>query len=133
MYKWLLSLLLISFNAIADPFFGEQQISESENILESDIAKNSENLTACKPSENRFSLNLPIEFEKLRLVGLVKINDHFRALFIDEKDQLFDFKENELISEHQIGIKNINLRSVTYINWKITNNCNFPYEVILKL
>lgn len=50
-----------------------------------------------------------------------------------KKNQLFDFKENELISEHQIEIKNINLRSVTYINWKITNNCNFPYEVILKL
>ncbi|MDD0825049.1 hypothetical protein PTQ27_11350 [Mannheimia sp. AT1] len=133
MYKYFLSLLLLSFNVMADPFFGEQQALENEYILETDIAKNAENIPACKPSENGFSLNLTTEFEKLKLIGLVKINHQFRALFIDDKNQLFDLKENELINDHQIEIKNINLRSITYINWKLTNDCSSPYEVILKL
>lgn len=131
------SFLFISCNVLAvDPFFGEQpQIKSVQNTVEAlpEVAKNSENLTACKASEHKNSLNLPTEFDKLKLIGLVKINEQSTALFIDEKGQLFDFKENQLIQNQAIEIKNINLKSLTYINWKLTKNCNFPYEITIKL
>lgn len=124
-----LTLLLFCINVSADPFFGVQKLNHH---TQESLAKNSENLTACKPSENQFSVNIATEFEKLKLVGLIKINDRFRALFIDEKDHVFAVTENELINHH-IEIKNINLKSLTYINWKLTQECNIPYEITLKL
>lgn len=135
MNKYFLSILLLCCNAVADPFFGTTNITENAQLteVEIDIAKNNENLTACKPSTNLFSINLPTEFEKLKLVGLIKIDNSYRALFIDEKDQLFDFRENELVNNHQIEIKTITLKSITYIDWKLTQHCNTPYEVTLKL
>lgn len=137
MRNYFFSFLLISCNVLAvDPFFGEQlQIKNEQNSIDilPEIAKNSENLTACKTSEHKNSLNLSTEFEKLTLIGLVKINEKFTALFIDEKEKIFDFKENELIKQQEIEIKNINLKSLTYINWKLTKDCHFPYEITIKL
>ncbi|QLB17797.1 hypothetical protein A6B40_09520 [Mannheimia varigena] len=137
MRNYFFSFLFISFNATAvDPFFGEQpQMKNEQNTLEvlPEIAKNSENLTACKTFEHKNSLNLLTEFEKLKLIGLVKINENSTALFIDEKEQLLDFKENQFIQNQEIEIKNINLKSLTYINWKLTKDCHFPYEITIKL
>ncbi|MEG9487278.1 hypothetical protein [Mannheimia indoligenes] len=137
MRNYFFSFLFISFNATAiDPFFGEQpQMKNEQNTVEvlPEIAKNSENLTACKTLEHKKSLNLLTEFEKLKLIGLVKINEHSTALFIDEKEQLLDFKENQFIQNQEIEIKNINLKSLTYINWKFTKDCHFPYEITIKL
>lgn len=138
MRKLTFCFLFLSIIANADPFFGEAEQHKPEHLSsQTEFAKNQENLTACKPAEQSFNklseLNLAVEFEKLKLIGIVKIHNQFRALFIDEKNQLFDFKENEFISQQQIEIRNINLKSVTYINWKLTQNCNLPYEIILKL
>lgn len=137
MRNYFFSFLFISCNVLsADPFFGEQpQINNQQNSVEAlpEIAKNSENLTACNTSENRKSVNLSTEFEKLKLIALLKINEHSTALFIDEKEQLFEFRENQLIQNQEIEIKNINLKSLTYINWKLTKDCHLPYEITLKL
>lgn len=97
-----------------------------------EITKNLEKLTACQPLERKSHLNLEADFEKLKLIGIIKINQNFSALFIDEKEQLFEFKETDLVNK-EIEIKNINLKSITYINWKLTRDCNMPYEIILKL
>lgn len=129
MKKYYLILLLFCSNTIADPFFGEENQIQTEN----QTYDNSTSLSDCKPSENHFSLNLPIEFEKLKLVGLIEIDKNITALFIDENNQLFDFKENDLINNKTIEIKNINLKSVTYVNWKLTQNCDSLYEITLKL
>ncbi|MFA9499466.1 hypothetical protein ACERCG_03325 [Mannheimia sp. E30BD] len=137
MRNYFFFFLFISINALAaDPFFGEQlTVSNEQNSVEAlpEIANISKNLTACKTSESLNSLNLPTEFKKLKLIGLVKINQHSTALFIDEKEQLFDFKENQIIKNQDIEIKNITLKSLTYINWKLTKDCNFPYEITIKL
>lgn len=137
MRNYFIPFLFISFNVLAvDPFFGEQlQIKNEQNSIDMlpEIAKNSEYLTTCKTSEHKNSLNLSTEFEKLTLIGLVKINENFTALFLDEKEKLFDFKENTLINQQNIEIKNINSKSLTYINWKLTKECHLPYEIILKL
>ncbi|HDL3651961.1 TPA: hypothetical protein PW511_000001, partial [Mannheimia haemolytica] len=71
-------------------------------------------------------------FDKMTLIGLVKTNEVMRALFIDEKQQLLALKENDLLN-NEIEIKHINLKSITYINWKLTKDCNIPYEINIKL
>ena len=138
MRNWFLVItLFLSFPVKAnDPFFGEKQvIQSSDNIVKSDteFAKNTENITACKAFENRPSTNLATAFDKMILIGLVKIDETMRALFIDEKQQLIELKENELINDNEIEIKSINLKSITYINWKLTKDCNMPYEINIKL
>lgn len=129
------SLPFISLTVTADPFFGEQntlyQPEKAETSVE--FAKNLENLTACNIAEHKTKLNLATDFEKLKLVGLVRISDQFRALFIDDNNQLLDLKEGEYLSHQQIEIKTINLKALTYINWKLTQDCNSPYEVTIKL
>lgn len=136
MRNYLLSFLFISSSVLAiDPFFGEQSHikNESDAINTTlEITKNLEKLTAYQPLERKSHLNLEADFEKLKLIGIIKINQNFSALFIDEKEQLFEFKEMDLVNK-EIEIKNINLKSITYINWKLTQDCNMPYEIILKL
>ncbi|QHB17437.1 hypothetical protein [Mannheimia pernigra] len=131
MRNYLLSFLFISSSALAiDPFFGEK--SHMKNESDAIITKNLEKLTACQPLERKSHLNLEADFEKLKLIGIININQNFSTLFIDEKEQLFEFKETDLINK-EIEIKNINLKSITYINWKLTQDCNMPYEITLKL
>lgn len=134
---FLVITLFISFAVKAnDPFFGEKQLTQSPaNMPQSstEIAKNAENITACKPPENKSSINLATNFDKLTLIGLVKIDETMRALFIDEKQQLIELKENELINDGEFEIKSINLKSISYINWKLTKDCNIPYEINIKL
>ncbi|HDL6172533.1 TPA: hypothetical protein PW626_000624, partial [Mannheimia haemolytica] len=128
--------LFISFSVKAnDPFFGEKQETQaSGNIAESNVefAKNTENITACKVPDNLSAKNIVTDFDKMTLIGLVKINEVMRALFIDEKQQLLALKENDLLN-NEIEIKHINLKSITYINWKLTKDCNIPYEINIKL
>lgn len=135
MRKLYFSLLLLSLNSLADPFFGEQNTGHKTEKLEPivEFAKNSENITACNIAEDKTRLNLATDFEKLKLVGLVRISDQFSALFIDDKNQLLDLKEGEYLNHQKIEIKTISLKAVTYINWKLTQDCNFPYEVTIKL
>lgn len=137
MRKYLFCLLLISSSAISDPFFGKnsdnsQNNTKPENQTEG-VIKKVENHTACKPAENRASHHLDVEFEKLKLAGLVRINDQPSALFIDEKEKLIEIKEGDLIYNREIEITNINMKSITYINWKLTQNCDSPHEIKIKL
>lgn len=134
MKKYSLMMLLFGLNAMADPFFGENNKNEDQAITESNphFVKNIQNSTACSPPEHPYLVNLPFEFEKLKLVGLARINNQFKALFIDDKNQILDITENMLINS-EIEIKNINLKSFTYINWKLTKDCKKPYEITFKL
>lgn len=138
MRKYLFGLLLLSSSVSSDPFFGKdfnnnQDDAKPEKSQFEGVVKNVGNHTACKPAENRASHHLDVEFEKLKLVGLVKINEHPIALFIDEKEHLIEIKEGDLIYNREIEITNINMRSITYINWKLTKNCDSPHEIKIKL
>ncbi len=129
-YFW---ILLFSHLAFADPFYGEfssttQAVEKSEKF-----AKKSTNFTACELPNNLNDLNLSTEFEDLKLVGLVKIEQQFRALFIDKENNLYEFKENDFLKEKLIQFSSINLRQVQYIHWELTENCHHPFIITKKL
>lgn len=135
-----LSMLILSVNSFSDPFFGEVNSKASVEASHSshqnqgnEFKNNKQNMTACKASDNHTSLNFLSDFEKLRLIGIVSINGVFRALFIDDNNQLYDIKEKQVLNNQQIEIKHITLKSVSYIDWRQTSNCHNPYQVTLKL
>ena len=100
MKKYLLLLfcfLSYTTHSIADPFYGKEQ--EKENIAKATIAKKRAKKTACELPENANIVNIPIEFEDLKLVGVLKYNNTTKALFIDKSNQIFDFAQDDFIKD----------------------------------
>lgn len=127
-----LCLSLLSFSAFADPFYAENtDLQAGENTP--NFAKNSSETTACKPPLNANKFNISSAFDTLTLVGIVQHDQQFKALFTDEKQHLIDFRVNDYLANQQIQISQIDLKTVTYIDWQKTTQCEQPYQVILKL
>ena len=120
-------------HSIADPFYGEEQEKESTSKTKSTITKKGVKTTYCELPENANIVNIPIEFEELKLVGVLKYNNITKALFIDKNSQLFDFSQNDFIKDKSIQINEINTKTVKYTNWDLTDDCNRPYQITLKL
>ena len=136
MKKYLLLLfcfLSYTTHSIADPFYGKEQEKENTAKAKSTIAKKRAKTTACELPENANIVNIPIEFEELKLVGVLKYNNITKALFIDKNNQLFDFSQNDFIKDKSIQINEINTKAVKYTNWDLTDDCNRPYQITLKL
>ena len=130
MKKVFLLLFFIANFSFADIFYGEEIKSEKKGETE----KNLSNLYSACPLPNGLNgLNLATEFEDLTLVGILKMDNKFKALFSDKKDRIYDFSENDLLIEKLIQFEKINLKSVTYINWELTDKCQSPYKITLKL
>lgn len=125
--------LFYTSHSIADPFYGEEQEKERTSKTKSTIAKKGVKTTSCELSKNANIVNIPIEFEDLKLVGVLKYNNITKALFIDKNNQLFDFSQNDFIKGKSIQISEINTKAVKYTNWDLTNDCNRPYQITLKL
>lgn len=125
--------LFYTSHSIADPFYGEEQEKERTSKTKPTIAKNGVKTTSCELSENANIVNIPIEFEDLKLVGVLKYNNITKALFIDKNNQLFDFSQNDFIKGKSIQISEINTKAIKYTNWDLTNDCNRPYQITLKL
>lgn len=125
--------LFYTSHSIADPFYGEEQEKESTSKTKSTITKKGVKTTSCELPENANIVNIPIEFEELKLVGVLKYNNITKALFIDKNSQLFDFSQNDFIKDKSIQINEINTKAVKYTNWDLTDDCNRPYQITLKL
>lgn len=125
--------LFYTSHSIADPFYGEEQEKERTSKTKSTIAKKRAKTTACELPENANIVNIPIEFEELKLVGVLKYNNITKALFIDKSNQIFDFAQDDFIKDKTIQIREISTKAVKYINWGLTDDCNTPYQITLKL
>lgn len=135
MKKILFSLLCL-FTAnytLGDPFYGETTEKENNKDVKQNIAKKSTKTPACELPENVNEINLPVEFEDLRFVGVFKYNNKAKALFIDKSNQIFDFAENDVLKDKSIQINEINTKFVKYTNWDLTEDCQSPYQITLKL
>ena len=106
---------------------------KAQQKTKSTITKKGVKTTSCELPENANIVNIPIEFEELKLVGVLKYNNITKALFIDKNNQLFDFSQNDFIKDKSIQISEINTKAVKYTNWDLTDDCNRPYQITLKL
>lgn len=118
---------------LADPFYGETTEKENKKEVKQNMAKKSTKTPACELPENVNEINLPVEFEDLKLVGVFKYNNKAKALFVDKSNQIFDFAENDFLKDKSIQINEITTKFVKYINWDLTEDCQFPYQITLKL
>lgn len=122
-------LLLFCPLAFADPFYppssAEQAVEKTENI-----AKNSENPTACPALESARTVAFQGKFSDLTLIGLVKIDDTFSALFLDSKQQLFVLKQGDVLAQAEVQITHIDLKGLQYQQWQ---NCTPSHLATLKL
>lgn len=116
----------ISLNCFADPFYSDEVISSQADEFQQNTAKNLPNLTACLPSSERNLLYLDLPFNQLKLIGIVRINNIFRALFNDNQRQIIDLRIGDLIEPEQIEIVEINLKQVRYIAWQKVEDCDNP-------
>lgn len=132
-----LTCFFISSYTLADPFYGEATEKESHRETNKEtkqnIAKKHTKMPACEQPENANEINLPIEFEDLKLVGVFKYNHKAKALFVDKSNQIFDFAENDFLKDKSIQISEITTKFVKYINWDLTEECQSPYQITLKL
>ncbi|WP_373819437.1 hypothetical protein [Glaesserella sp.] len=122
-------LLCCTVHSYANPFYADEKSNESLT----EFAKNSPKPTACMLDERLNQLHSPIDFSKLKLVGLSHIHQQYKALFLDENRQLHSFKPNDFLHDSYIQFEHIDLKSVRYIDWQKSKDCQTPYVVTLKL
>ncbi|WGE34178.1 hypothetical protein NYR61_01035 [Actinobacillus genomosp. 1] len=131
-YAWI--LLFLSSISVADPFYGEKLTEESSTFsTEADIVINMENLTACSLPPQRNSRYLPAKLAQLKFIGVLKKQDNYKAIFMDAQKQLFDLQVNDWLNDELIQIVEIDLKSISYIDWQIEKNCQSPASITLKL
>lgn len=127
----------LSFSTMifADPFYGEKPEMEALQAVENrpQFAKSPAFLTACSLDSSLNPLNLAEEFQDLKLVGLIHIHGQYKALFKNKENKLLSLTQNDFISAQGIQIKTINLKSLEYIHWGLTDNCETPHIITLKL
>lgn len=129
-----LFLCLFSSALIADPFYEDKQAPEiqTNSAKENNFAENSIFTTACTTSNKTNPIHIGIDFEKLKLIGLVGFEEDFRALFIDGNNRIIDLKINDMLEPEKIEITHIDLKSVQYIAWKKVQHCEAPVISTLK-
>lgn len=133
---FLVSSLMPIYSATANPFYGEEttQKDPKQAVKNGErFAKHSQNKTACELPTSLNTLNINTEFEDLKLVGIIKQHNQFKALFKDKENRLVSFKENDYLEAQLIQIKEINLKSVQYIHWGLTDVCETPHILTIKL
>ncbi|MCQ1856641.1 pilus assembly protein PilP [Haemophilus sputorum] len=138
MKKYLISLILFSQAILADPFYGETKSETTSSVVEITHNKpnkilNNKSMPNCELSENLNRINLTEEFEDLKLVGLVKINHNFKALFKDKDNKLLVLNKNDYLEAQLIEISSIDLTAVKYIHWGLTEDCAKPHQMTLRL
>lgn len=138
MKKYLISLILFSQAILADPFYGEtksESASSTVELTQGDSSKRLSNksIPSCDLSETLNRINLTEEFEDLKLVGLVKINHNFKALFRNKDNKLLILNKNDYLEAQLIEISSIDLTAVKYIHWGLTEDCAKPHQITLRL
>lgn len=132
MYKYFLILLLVCPHGSADPFHADEPQTQVVDFPQK-FAKNPPDLTACPFHSELNAVYITTPFEQLTLNGLIRIDDQFTALFLDEKGKTFFFKQHDLLQPEFIQISDIDLQSVNYLNWKLSQNCQVPKPIKIKL
>ncbi|OOH85463.1 hypothetical protein BMT54_11815 [Pasteurellaceae bacterium 15-036681] len=136
----LLTLIFISTPLFADPFYADDELNEQEPSSQLESQENirrslPDNRPICSELTHSQAVTLPIDFTKIKLIGLVKIDNQFNALFIDEQKQLISLKENDFIPNSNVLITQINLKDVQY--WQYPqgniNDCETPQALSIKL
>ena len=138
MKKYLISLILFSQAILADPFYGEKKSESASSTVELTQGDSSKRLSnksipSCELSETLNRINLTEEFEDLKLVGLVKINHNFKALFKNKDNKLLILNKNDYLEAQLIEISSIDLTAVKYIHWGLTEDCAKPHQMTLRL
>lgn len=125
-------LALLSPLAFADPFYPDEEPAQQAVDSAEKIAKLSAKTTACSPTASR-PVTLPTAFSSLKLVGIARFGEQFRAIFSDEQHRIVDLSIGDLVVSDQIEIQQISLKAVQYIDWQRSQNCEQPTVVTLKL
>lgn len=133
MKRHLIMTLLLPIYCVADPFYGESeaQSGTSENVPE--LVKNRDIQTACSAPKDLEPISLEESFSKLQFIGVLKQNDHIKALFSNENKQIIEMRENQFITLDAIQIHKIEMREVHYIQWKNITHCESPQITIKRL
>lgn len=131
-YLFLVILLFFLNPVFADPFYPEQPAHHPKSS-ELNFAKSLAFSPPCLAEKKLENIYLPIDFTQLKLIGIVKNQNIFKALFLDKENKLIDLKEDDFIPSAQIQIEKIDLKQITIIDWQQTSSCHEPYRIQLKL
>lgn len=134
MSKYIWSVLLFSSLSLADPFFGEKLEGENVSLpMERGVTIDSESMSVCRLPPQRNIRYLPSKFAQSKFIGVLKKASQYKAIFMDPQKQLFDLQVNDWLADELIQIIDIDLKSVSYINWQFEKNCQSPAPIILNL
>ncbi|QIW16677.1 hypothetical protein A4G20_10235 [Pasteurellaceae bacterium RH1A] len=130
MKKYLLCSL-ISLPLWADPFYAEE-ISQGQTQQADQNSPESAKI-ACQPLGKINALDIQTAFSELRLIGILKREDNFKAIFMDKQENLLGFQANDYLREQGIQFSQIDFGGLKYIDWHKTQACDQPHQVNLKL
>ncbi|MBF0826879.1 hypothetical protein [Muribacter muris] len=125
-------LLFCPLCVLADPFYVEEKVPQAASY-EQNFANKPQKSTACRPQGQFDEVMIDVDFDTLRLVGLIKLSEHYKALFIDSERKLYDFSENQYLTLSDIQINHIDLKQVSYIDWRKSEDCQKPLIKTIKL
>lgn len=127
----LFSLLFLSTTLLADPFYADEAPSSVPS--EKSQPGGNQPPPTCSIPQGTQTIALASPFKQLKLIGLVQLNGTFRALFSDEQQGLIEVLNNDYLENGNVQITQIDLKSVRYIDWLNSRDCDHPLIVTLKL
>ncbi|AKO49135.1 hypothetical protein [[Haemophilus] ducreyi] len=123
--------LFFTMSCIADPFYGDVTKNRDKVIIENNVL--TENITPCALPNTLSNISLPVKFEQLKLIGVLKKGQQAKAILINDKKQIFYLKVNDFLLDEHIQITRIDLKSLHYIDWHKEKDCQHPKENVMKL
>ncbi|KAE9540425.1 hypothetical protein HT665_00705 [Ursidibacter maritimus] len=136
---WKIGFILYSipFLAYADPFYAENDHKNSrENIALAEGQSNEkkqQEISACLADTQLNKLSLPTPFSELRLIGIIKNQEIFTALFIDKQNHITAIKEKQILINEDIQFEKIDLKKIDYIDWKNSSDCDNPIRITISI
>lgn len=114
----------------ANPFYAKPT---TENNAQNELAQFEENSPGCMPNEQVNFINMTADFDTLKFIGVIQKEDVIKALFLDDKNKIITLHRQDYLTQQQIQITDIDLKSIQYILWSKVSDCHRPIKTSLTL
>lgn len=124
-----LCLLSLACLAYADPFDKSQRVLSASSQVSVEPLHN----LACEQAGNNpivFFDDVP--FQDLILIGLLKQESDWQALFINKKQELIQVQKGDFLGKEMVQVENVDKQSVQLLQ-REKPNCQKTSQILLKL
>ncbi|MGC7589231.1 pilus assembly protein PilP [Bisgaard Taxon 46] len=124
-----LCLLSLACLAYADPFDKSQRVLSASSQVS---AEPLHNLACEQVGNNPIVFFDDVPFQDLTMIGLLKQESNWQALFINKKQELIQVQKGDFLSKEMVQVENVDKQSVQLLR-REKSNCQKTSQILLKL